>query len=411
MNNQNVSSLDKCLACDSTKLSPVLDLGKQPLANSFKKNARDKEETYPLAINKCDYCFHVQLSHIVDPEIIYKDYAYVSGTSDTMRKHFEWFARWSVEYYKLTNRNEHFRVLDIGCNDGSQLDAYKALDSKIITFGVDPAENLFPVSSEKGHKITCSMFDANFVRGSQSYEILVAQNVFAHQKNPLAFLQYAKQSMHYNSLLFIQTSQADMIRNAEYDTIYHEHISFYNINSMNRLCNRAGMKLVDVIKCPLHGNSYIFVLRTEAGRPNHIDNLIDMEKDLLRHETYVEYAHRCKQNMEEVYSIIEKYRKNYYPIIGYGAAAKGNTLINSANLYFDCIIDDNPLKQGKFTPGANIPVFDSGMIEYHKSPVLFVPLAWNFFDEIKSKIKAKRPYAQLGKDFFLRVNPKIEVIQ
>jgi 2-polyprenyl-3-methyl-5-hydroxy-6-metoxy-1,4-benzoquinol methylase len=399
---QNFTPLNKCIACGSDKLKLVLDLGKQPPANSYKDKADDVQESFPLAINRCDACFHVQLTGIVDPDLLYKNYLYVSGTSETMKRHFEWFAKWADEYQTpfrdfATSRE----VLDIGCNDGSQLDAFKALRYK--TYGVDPAENLHATSTAKGHDVSCCYFDLDFVDATMHkvtsinldhrYDIITAQNVFAHNPDPVSFLKTARRVMWDESLLFVQTSQADMILNNEFDTIYHEHISFYNIKSMNELCKRSDMELIDVIKCPLHGNSYIFVIsrNSDRARPVHIQNLIDMEAKtgLYTKETYKKFAENAKHIAAELKHTVESYTRHEvgWFAVGYGAAAKGMTLLNFSGAKLDFIVDDNPLKQGKFTPGQGIPIVSSDELKKHKNELLLVPLAWNFYDEIKAKIK------------------------
>lgn len=410
----NCVELKECLACGSSDLKMTLDLGFQPLANSYRADKLEWLEMFPLSINRCEKCFHVQLTHAVNPDLMFKDYLYVSGTSQTMKDHFRWFADYSKEYYELLSGEYLETVLDIGCNDGSQLNYF--LSDTIKTYGVDPAENLAEISRLNGHDIHVGYFDGDFSRRAGNYNILIAQNVFAHNYDPLTFLRHAKNIMSSNSLLFIQTSQADMILNNEFDTIYHEHISFYNINSMNELCKRAGLQLIDVTKCPLHGNSYIFVISLWEwnARPANVANLIEMERrsGLLTDSTYVEYAEKCDRIAIELREAVNRAKKVGYKVIGYGAAAKGMTLLNFAGLSFndiDYIIDDNPLKQGLYTPGSSIPI-TSGDILSSLDPnakIMFIPLAWNFFDEISAKIRSKRDNKE---DRFMKYFPTLTVL-
>jgi len=246
---QDAKELNECLCCGSEKLKLVLDLNEQPLANSFKKTAEEDEPTFPLRLNICEDCTHLQLSHAVNPDLLFKNYLYVSGTSQTLRDYFDWFARETLTYAPDAST-----VLDIACNDGSQLNSFKALGLK--TYGVDPAENLHPLSSAN-HDVVCDYFTDKYAYhyGSKNLDIITAQNVFAHNSYPLEFLKQCKEIMHDASVLFIQTSQADMIRNNEFDTIYHEHLSFFNASSMSALARRAGLCLVDIRKTPIHGNS------------------------------------------------------------------------------------------------------------------------------------------------------------
>jgi len=410
---KNDVELKECLACGSNDLKLTLDLGFQPLANSYRKDKSEWLEMFPLAVNLCKNCYHVQLTHAVNPDLMFKDYLYVSGTSKTMNDHFEWFARYSKEYFETLSNEFLDTVLDIGCNDGSQLNYF--ISDTVETYGVDPAENLASTSRAKGHDIHVGYFDESFVKTAGMYAIVIAQNVFAHNYDPLTFLKNAKDVMARNSLLFIQTSQADMIRNNEFDTIYHEHISFYNINSMNELCKRVGLNLIDVIKCPLHGNSYIFVISKYASRSANIENLIDMERKagLLTDSTYEKYAYECSSVAHDFKDAIDRVKSTKHKIIGYGAAAKGMTLLNYSGISFaemDYIIDDNPLKQGLYTPGSSIPIVSSDILSTlsPSDKVVFVPLAWNFFDEIRSKIKLKR---NSENDLFLKYFPKVEYVR
>ena len=408
---QNSVELKECLACGSSHLKPTLDLGTQPLANSYKDRPEDIQEEFPLAINHCQDCYHVQLTHAVNPELMFKEYLYVSGTSNTMRQHFDWFANFTKEYFNFANASKPRYVLDIGCNDGTQLDYYQ--EKGLRTFGVDPAENLYEKSS-KNHRVFKTYFNMDFViNNPETYDIIVAQNVFAHNYNPLSFLCAARNIMNMDSLLFIQTSQADMILNNEFDTIYHEHINFFNINSMNELCKRKDLYLIDVVKCPLHGNSYVFVISKNKSirRQAHIKNLIDMERKagLLSENTYVEYANKCQKVVSDLRSVSGDYNRLDlgFSVIGYGAAAKGMTLLNYSKIKLDYIIDDNPLKQGKYTPGSNIPIVSSDILKDIKNGILFIPLAWNFYDEIRKRIKQKRNNEW---DLFCRYFPKVEII-
>jgi len=401
---ENLITLDRCLACDSKHLELALDLGQQPLANSYQTEIDDNEPFWPLAVNRCTDCNHLQLTHIVNPELIYKNYAYVSGTSQTYVDYMKWYAKWTREYVDQW----HGAVLDIGCNDGSQLDAFRSLGFN--TYGVDPAENLHDTSTDKGHKVVCGFWDKHSIKKLKhdSFDIVTCQNAFAHNPDPVKFLELLEPLVKKNGMVFIQTSQADMVRNNEFDTIYHEHISFYNINSLNELIKRTPFHLIDVIKTPIHGTSYIFVLSKNKKRPRHIANLIDMEEDLLKEQTYKDWAAHSRRTISEFSSRIALFKEQDYKIIGYGAAAKGNTLLNYSDATLDCIIDDNPLKQGKFSPGKDIPIVNSDILDTftEEDKILFVPLAWNFFEEIRKRIKNKRNNSN---DRFLKYFPEVEV--
>lgn len=395
--------LKECVACGSNKLKLVLDLKKQPLANSYKLNKDDWQPEFPLAINRCEECYHVQLTHAVNPSLMFEDYLYVSGTAKTMHKHFEEFAS-IVRSMKPDAKT----VLDVGCNDGTQLDYFMKIG--FDTYGVDPAKNLWSKSSEKNHFVWCDYFNDSWTSllvENTTFDVITAQNVFAHTADPLAFLKTATKVMHDDSLLFIQTSQANMIMNNEFDTIYHEHISFFNSQSMKKLCERAGLYLVDVHFMPIHGTSYIFVVSKKEMKGN-VDFVIADEKTngLYLPETYQHYANRCEQIVDDLVLSVCNYTRNDvgWLAVGYGAPAKGMTLLNYSGLELDFIIDDNPLKQGRFTPGSNIPIVSSDELDKHTDALVFVPLAWNFYDEIRAKIKERRDNKY---DRFIRYFPTV----
>ena len=397
----NCTPIDTCLACGHEELQLTLDLGSQPLANNFRDAVTDAEDIYPLAVNRCVNCDHLQLTHVVNPELIYRHYLYVSGTSQTYLEYMNWYADFCAGYFDRTPG----KVLDIGCNDGSQLNAFQNLGSQ--TYGVDPAENLHAKSSTK-HQVHLGFWDQQAAQSlGQKFDIITCQNAFAHNPEPLKFLQLAAECLAPGGRIFLQTSQADMVINSEFDTIYHEHISFYNAQSMQGLAERAGLHLIDVHKNPIHGTSYIFVLSAEDV-PGNVAEVVDAEQQAGLHDvaTYEHWVQNVEELLISLQSTIESYRMQGYQILGYGAAAKGMTLLGASGIHLDAVVDDNALKQNKWCPGQNIPVVDSGYISRisESDKVLFVPLAWNFYAEIVRKVQVIRHQPQ---DVFLRYFPQI----
>ena len=400
---EHAKELTECLCCGSKHLELTLDLGVQPMANSFLEAEDTPELTFPLVLNRCTECSHLQLSHAVDPDLLFRNYLYVSGTSQTLKDYFDWFAHLAFDYYQGTPKS----VLDIACNDGTQLDSFKR--AGLTTYGIDPATNLHPISSAN-HEVVLDYFTDEYVEHykAKNLDIINAQNVFAHNSYPLEFLKQCKEIMHDNTVLFIQTSQANMVQNNEFDTIYHEHLSFFCANSMNELAKRAGLHLVDVAKTPIHGTSYLFVF-TKTPRAVNINHILEAEREagLQTPQTYIDYANKAKQVVVDLKQTIAELRSRGYVIAGYGAAAKGMTLVNFGDIHLDFIIDDNPLKQGKFTPGTHDPVESIDILkECDDINVAFIPLAWNFFTEIKTRIKAVRDREG---DVFVRYFPTVSV--
>jgi hypothetical protein len=241
------------------------------------------------------------------------------------------------------------------------------------------------------------------------FDAIIAQNVLGHNPNPLEFLQACKRLMNDHTLLFVQTSQANMVINNEFDTIYHEHVNFFNINSMNQLASRSGLNLIDVTKAAIHGTSYIFVLSKSQSRPYKIKNLLINETNLRNLETYLNWSISVQKNISKLKLTIQDYSAHGYKIVGYGAAAKGNTLLNYINRTLELIIDDSPLKQNMYAPGNNSPVrsIDS-LNNFNKDDkILFIPLAWNFFIEISQRIKLVRDEPH---DLFLKYFPNLKIV-
>ena len=371
---------------------------KQPLANLYLKNKNINEKKYELKVNTCLDCTHLQLSIAVDPKIIYQKYDYVSGTTKTYLRYMRDFYKFCV---KNSSKTVYKNVLDIGCNDGSQLDVFKK--KKFKTYGVDPAKNIFKISSKK-HKIYCEFFNKKTIRKiNRKFDLIILQNSFAHNPKPYELLINLKKLMHEKSTLIIQTSQADMCKNKEFDTVYHEHINFFNVKSMLELTKRAKLKLHNVEKRSIHGSSYLFVIKLRS-KSNKIKKILKKEK-FLNYNYYKNWAGECSQIVKNIKKKIEIIKKEKI-IIGYGAAAKANTFLNFSKIKLDYIIDDNKFKQNKFCPGSKIPIKSRYFLKTIKEDISLLPLAWNFYNEIKNKVKNIRPKK---KDTFILCFPKFKL--
>ena len=398
----NFTIINNCRCCNS-EVTKLLDLNNQPLANSYHAEGEIIDE-FPLALNICEKCFHTQLSVVVNPELMFKNYLYVSGTTNTLKEYFDFFAKFTIERYKAHYNKSPQSVLDIACNDGTQLDFFKKYN--VDTYGIDPAENLLSLSNYK-HNIICDYFPSSKIQ--RKYNIIVAQNVFAHTHNIFDFLKQCYNILEDEGTLYIQTSQSNMILNNEFDTIYHEHLSFFNSSSMKIIVDRCKLNLNNVFKFDIHGSSYIFEISKNKYDTN-IESVIvqEYERGLYNIETYNLFAANAKKVTTDLKEVISKYKKEGYTIIGYGAAAKGMTLLNFGKIQMDYIIDDNSLKHGLLTPGMNISIGDISILkEKEFTKILFVPLAWNFYTEIYKKIKQQRNCAQ---DVFVKYFPSIKIL-
>jgi len=379
---KSYTEINNCLCCKLPN-QLLLDLGYQPLANNFhEKNISC--DNYPLKLMLCQNCYHCQLSHIIDPSILFKNYKYVSGTSQTGLDFFRENAEFIVKYKNISNG----KVLDIACNDGSQLNYFKEFGWN--TYGVDPAENICPIAESNGHKIICDYWNTISASKLPIMNVITAQNVFAHTKYIDEFLQNCKLVMNNDTSLFIQTSQKDMIKNGEFDTIYHEHISFFNTKSMKILTERNGLVLNRVLEHNIHGKSYIFEIKlNKDGTIYNIDKYLDDEEKLglYSNSIYEQFSSNTFTIINNLKNEIEKYKNDDYKCIGFGAAAKGQTILCVSNINLDYIIDENPMKIGEFSPKLDIPIVSlDHFINDKNNKFLIVILAWNFAKEIKDKI-------------------------
>ena len=380
-----VKSTNNCFCCDNNQLITLLDLGLQPLANNFVKLNQTCNK-YPLKVYRCPKCFHQQLSHIVPPSELFDDYIYVTGISQTMHKYSEEFCN------RFNNFNKLGTVLDIACNDGTQLDKFKV--KGWTTFGVDPAQNLAQQTINKGHKIVVGFWGDDSVLNQflkLSFDLIIAQNVFAHVPNPKLFLDHCYQIMSDDTILCIQTSQAEILQHGEFDTIYHEHLSFFTVNSMKTLAERCNLKLTDVEKVAIHGISYLFTLAKQsseiATKPS-VNNMLAEEQDIYSNILPLFYQGAVNKKKFLLTDVLNRFKNSHYSIVGFGASAKGNTLLNFlGNNLPEYIIDESILKQGLLTPGTYIPVYNYEHLKSDTRSLAILILAWNFLPEIKEKIR------------------------
>ncbi len=399
-----------CLVC-STPIIPALNFGMQPLANSLLKNPSEPFDEYPLGFAYCPECSHGQLTHFVPPEILFDDYLYASGTSNTLRAYFKWFAQKLKSQY-----GGNLDVLELACNDGSLLDELVAEGYQVT--GLDPARNLCDIAEKKGHKIVCGYFPDIIVE--EKFDCIIAMNVLAHNPNPQRFMAGIAECLNEKGVAIIQTSQATMIQAGEFDTIYHEHYSFFTLQSMTKLAKSSGLVIEQVELTSVHGNSMVCYLRHESAaivtRPKHRDTQF-----LAAHEAYdfvvnfstkdqivpayTSYTSIAQQRMTEVKSTLQRYRAEGYKIALVGVAAKALTFVGAAGLDFDGSFDEALLKIGRFIPKFDHPIKHFDEISELGDHVLVVIGAWNFAAEISAKVSKTNPDTNF---VFLRYFPQLE---
>ena len=391
-----------CRVCKlSENMAVLYDFGKQPNANHYLSCPDAALEEYPLRLDVCKNCYHTQISYTIPPEDVFSNYIYLSGTSTTMRDFFRDFADTSIQEAK----KETGTVLEIACNDGSLLDWYKLRGWK--TFGYDPARNIYEISSKKGHDITVGFWGQDPVPQYPPLDIIVAQNVCAHVPDPVAFLAKCREVMSDNTVLYIQTSQSEMIEKGQYDTAYHEHLSFFTVRSMDIAAKMAGLCLDDVVKTPVHGSSYIFKLRLQSTTDITLNPIYRYEKEIGLYDDLLYYVY--VEKVRELSKWLKKWETRFkddekIPFVGYGGAAKGMTVLNSLNwiMRLDYIADDSPLKQGYWATNRKYPIVAPSRISEEEGPIAIYVPAWNFIEEIKQRVLERRP----GKStYFLTTYP------
>jgi nucleoside-diphosphate-sugar epimerase/2-polyprenyl-3-methyl-5-hydroxy-6-metoxy-1,4-benzoquinol methylase len=324
---QRFSKVTKCRVCSHPGLVTVLDLGTQPLANPNPTSAtatEAEEEEFPLCLMVCPKCFLAQLDVVVSPEVMFANYSYVSGTTETAHRHFKEFAQDATKAYGFG------RVLDIACNDGTQLNYFK--ECGWGTYGVDPAKNLQEIAQRNGHVVKAKFWDMNVAKSfGVDFSLIVAQNVFAHVHDVHSFLECAKAVLQPEGRILIQTSQVEMFAKSQFDTVYHEHLSFFNVRAMRKLAELRALHLVSVRKPPIHGASYVFELTVAPATSAQAAVLAAMEeaeKLLYEMGTYTKFKNTCTTLCEDLMVRLRKYKAEGTTIIGFGAAAKAMTVMN-----------------------------------------------------------------------------------
>lgn len=411
---------DTCRVCNSKKLFKILDLNNQVSPNRLNDKFW-KFIKFPLHLYGCNDCYHLQLYGVMNPIIMYKNYTYLSGTADTMRQYFSDLVD-KIEILRRRRRgseesgerskneiNGTKSVLDIACNDGALLDYFYKKGYE--TYGIDPAENI--VKNIKNHNIYCGFFNEQSINYfNKKFDVITALNVFAHVDDIYNFFHNLDKISTPETDVYIQTSQCDMIQNNEFDTIYHEHLSFFNMNSIIKTSKKSNFYLYNVEIVPVHGNSYLFHFKqkTNHNLTNYnIFNRFEYEiyTNIYSRDTYNKYANNIynwKNNLIDI--IIDNQDKI---IICCGASAKGITILQY--LYDDFInkqlkihyfIDENKLKINNKIDSIDVIIKSFDFIKDINKPILFILTAWNFKEEIMKKVKDIRNNTE---DKFLNLFP------
>lgn len=405
----------KCRVCKSEDLETVLHLGRVALANSFleKNQLEEPEPFYPLTVCFCKSCNFVQLAEVVPPEKLFKNYIYVSGTSAEGKRHFELLAE---DLMNTLQPPKDSLVVEFASNDGTLLQNFKKRGVRIL--GVEPAENIAPIAEAAGVPTINDFFSEKvakeIVKTKGRAKIIIGTNVFAHLPDLDEVMRSFQILLEESGVIVIESPYiVNLLEKVEYDTIYHEHVSYLSLAPLIRLFDSYGFRIFDAKRTPIHGGSIcIFACRKDAKfkeKPS-VAELLAMEKrkGLNTIKPYREFAYNVQNSRVKLLEMLYELKKSGKRIVGYGAAAKGNTLLNYCNIgpdILDYIADKSPHKQGKYTPGTNIPVVHPDKV-LEDMPEYMLILAWNFAEEI---MKEQSKFKEAGGKFIIPI-PKARVV-
>ncbi|MBI3980812.1 class I SAM-dependent methyltransferase [Candidatus Microgenomates bacterium] len=399
----------QCRICRRNNLIRVLDLGYMPTPNGYlKKDELSKQElAFPLGISVCPNCWLLQLTHIIPAEIMFKNYLYIPSTSQTMLKHFKSLAETTISSFNIPKNS---LVVDVGSNDGTLLSSFKEKGMKVL--GIDPAINLATVARLKGIETISDFFTTDVVQKIVAKQgkakVITATNVVAHIDDLHGFCENINLLLDKEGICVIEFPYlTDLIEKNEFDTIYHEHLSYFSLTPLMTLFERHQLRIFFAKRVPVHGGSIrIFVCKKLASYKTHkIINIFLTEerlKKINRLSYYEDFSRRVKVIKRDLVKYLARVKKSGLRIVGYGASAKGNVLLNYCKIddkILDYVVDSIPYKQGKYTPGSHLKIYPESRLE-EDMPDYALLLSWNFAEEILQK---QNNYREKGGQFIITI--------
>lgn len=386
-----------CFICKKKNLFKFLSLGHQPPSDAFltEETLGEAEATYPLDLFLCEDCHLVQLGYIVDPKILFPaDYAYNSGTNKILRDHFKNFATQLISRYKLSDKD---LVVDIGSNDGTLLESYAPHPVKIL--GIDPS-GVTVLAIKKGQPTIVDFFNEKTALAARKKvgpaRIITATNVFAHVDDLHSFMKGIKALLAKDGVFVSESGYThDVVKDLQYDFIYHEHLRYYTLKPLVALFEKFGMEVIDAERVPIHGGS----IRVHAARkgahpvsPN-VKKILAEEKKagLYEKKTYLAFAKAVEKTKLQLQKILIDIKHAGHRIVGIGAPAKGNTLLNYCKIdthIVSYLVETSDLKIGKYTPGMRIPVKNESEL-FKDQPEYALLLSWTIAPILIRKLREK----------------------
>lgn len=395
-----------CRVCDSKSLEPVIDLGLQPWCNDFLTAEQiGKEPFYPLRVNYCHDCSTTQLDYTVAKEVMFGNHTYLSGVTKSLHDHFDKVAEEVDQRFFAGVKAKS--VLDIGSNDGTQLEKYKKRGWKV--FGVESSKATAKIAQDNGIETANEFFNEAFVqKRGEKFDVINAAGVFFHLEELHSVTRGIKQALKDKGVFVVQFMyMKNIVENCAFDQIYHEHLLYYTLKTIGTLLRRHGLEMFDCYLSPIHGGSIMGFVSHPGAYPTS-----DRYKKMLAEEeraqsnsleTYKKFAKRIEKMKAENLEFLQSQKKRGRKVYGMGAPVKGNTMLNYFGVKTDLVqalIERNPLRKGLFAPGSHIPILLED--EVKTPPETYFVLAWNFKDEILKR------YADLiakGVEFYFPVNP------
>lgn len=409
-------AIERCRVCGSHDLVEFLDLGRMPLVNQYLSvsAAPDEELSFPLQMLFCRSCSLSQLSVVVDPRVLYSHYDYHSSVSTTFQQHCESMAD---SVWRNLDLSETDLVVEIASNDGCLLSKFQRLGCKVL--GVEPAQNLAGLSASAGLPTLNRFWNQEVAeeirRQHGPAKLIIATNVLAHVDDLHGFiLAVASLLDPQGAFVFEVPYMVNFMNRAEFDTAYHEHLSYFLLRPLKIVFEANGLTLVDAQEFEIHGGS-IRVVARPAAAPQHRDSgnigrLLSWEDELGMHEetTYRRFASHVELLKEELTTFLRALKAKGKILAAYGASAKGNVLLNYCGLgrdVLDYVVDDTLAKQGKLYPGNRLPIVSRSHL--HASPPEYLLLlAWNFLDEL---VKNTAAFRERGGRYIVPI-PSLRVI-
>ena len=380
--------ISKCRICSSKRIKLFFDLGRQPFANSLVKAKDVREKTYPLSLSWCPECCLVQLNQTAEPDELFSNYVWVTGTSSAAKEYSVKFCD-AVLAHAQAGKNKGC-VLELASNDGTFLKPFKNRGYKVL--GVDPAQNIAEKALLDGVPTKCGFFGQTLAEEIVAEhglpKVVFARNVLPHVANLHDFVRGIGLCADSNTLIVIEVHYTKVIlEQLHYDSVYHEHLCYFTLKSIENLLNRYSLYTYDVAESPISGGSIVlFIKKQKMKASSSVQQYRDDEEQHKSNglSSWQEFSRRAFAHRDLLRRMLDEELKQGRTVVGYGASARSSTLLNFCGIdskYISIIADQNPLKHKFFTAGTNI-LIDSPDVAMKSNPDTILLLAWNFRKEI-----------------------------